>query len=340
MTGRSDVVLENAPEITVLMSVFNGENWLSESIESVLNQTFSSFEFIIVDDGSTDSSVAIIRQYQQQDPRIQLITKSNSGLADSLNQGICIARGKWIARLDADDICELNRLERQITFAQHNSDVVFVGSAHSIINSDGKVEGVHYYPTSHAQLLSNLIAIRKYPAHSSALFNAEVVRSLGGYRPRMKRSQDWDLWLRTSEMGNLASLRDPLIRLRYHPEQISDIGGTKGQFFYSRMAMISYWLRIRGFADPVDASDSNFEIFKQWLELQFEKNGLYEFHAYYALFYVFFQKPSFGKFVSLAIRSLRHPIFTFAVIKNKIQGDSSMDKIAQKWALQERNLVH
>lgn len=333
MTGCNDVVLENAPDITVLMSVFNGESWLSESIKSVLNQTFSSFEFIIVDDGSTDNSVAIIKQYQLQDPRIQLIAKLNSGLADSLNQGILVARGKWIARLDADDICEPNRLESQITFAQQNPDVVFVGSGHSIINSDGNVEGVHYYPTSHEQLLSNLIAIRKYPAHSSAFYKTEVVRSLGGYRPRMKRSQDWDLWLRTSEMGNLASLRDPLIRLRYHPEQISDIGGTKGQFFYSRMAMISYWLRIRGFADPVDVSDSNFEIFKQWLEFEFEERGLYEFHAYYALFYVFLQKPSFGKFVSLVIRSLRHPIFTITVIKNKIQGDSSMDKIAQKWSL-------
>jgi hypothetical protein len=223
-------------------------------------------------------------------------------------------------------------LEKQFIFSQHNPSIVFIGTGHSVINSQGQVEGIYSYPTSHEQLLSNLINIRKYPAHSSAFYRADAVKALGGYRPRMKRSQDCDLWLRLSEIGRLASLKEPLIRLRYHPEQISDIGGSKGQFFYSRMAMISYWLRIRGFTDPVDANDSNYELFVRWLEIQFKKNGLYGFHAYYAIFYTFLQKPSFKKFTSLAVSSFMHPIFTIDVIKNRIAGDSSMDKIAQKWS--------
>ena len=332
MNGHRNNISKDIPLITVIMSVFNGSQWLSESIESVLKQTFSKFEFIIVDDGSTDNSVEIIKRYQSQDSRIHLIVKNNSGLADSLNHAIQIARGQWIARLDADDICEPMRLEKQFIFSQHNPSIVFIGTGHSVINSQGQVEGIYDYPTNHAQLLSNLINIRKYPAHSSAFYRSDVVRSVGGYRPRMKRSQDCDLWLRLSEMGQLASLKEPLIRLRYHSEQISDIGGSKGQFFYSRMAMISYWLRIRGFTDPVNANDSNYELFMQWLDLQFKKHGLYQFHAHYALLYTFLQKPSFRKFISLATSSFMHPIFTVDLIKNRIAGDKSMDKIAKKWS--------
>lgn len=334
MNADGEKMSKDSPPITVIMSVFNGCQWLSESIESVLKQTFTNFEFIIVDDGSTDNSVEIIKRYKSQDSRIHLISKDNSGLADSLNRAIQIARGQWIARLDADDICEPMRLEKQFIFSQHNRSVVFIGTGHSVINSQGQVEGIYSYPTSHEQLLSNLINIRKYPAHSSAFFKADTVRALGGYRPRMKRSQDCDLWLRLSEMGRLASLKEPLIRLRYHSEQISDIGGSKGQFFYSRMAMISYWLRIRGFSDPVDANDSNYALFVQWLELQFKKNGLYVFHAHYATLYTFLQKPSFRKFISLVVSSLKHPIFTIDVIKNRIAGDGSIDKIAREWSSQ------
>jgi glycosyltransferase involved in cell wall biosynthesis len=304
MSEYGEIITKDTPLITVIMSVFNGCQWLSESIESVLKQTFTKFEFIIVDDGSTDNSVEIIQRYQSQDSRIHLISKDNSGLADSLNHAIQIARGQWIARLDADDICEPMRLEKQFEFSQHNPSIVFIGTGHSVINSQGQVEGTFSYPTNHEQLLGNLINIRKYPAHSSAFYKADTVRALGGYRPRIKRSQDCDLWLRLSEVGRLASLKEPLIRLRYHPEQISDIGGSKGQFFYSRMAMISYWLRIRGLTDPVDATESNYELFVKWLELQLKNNGLYEFHAHFAIFYTFLQKPSLRKFLAFAAHIL------------------------------------
>lgn len=93
------------PEVSVLMSVYNGERWLAESIESVLNQTFTDFEFLIVNDGSTDGSGEIINRYAEQDSRIHVFDKPNTGLADSLNYGIARAKGEWIARIDADDVC-------------------------------------------------------------------------------------------------------------------------------------------------------------------------------------------------------------------------------------------
>ena len=101
-------------KISVVMSVFNGENWLKYSVESILNQTFSDFEFIIVDDGSTDSSINILNYYNSIDKRIRIIRKNNTGLADSLNLGINSAKSEWIARIDCDDKSDLTRLENNI----------------------------------------------------------------------------------------------------------------------------------------------------------------------------------------------------------------------------------
>ena len=126
------------PTISVLMAVYNGELWLKESIRSVLKQTFSNFEFIIINDGSEDSSVEIIESFIKKDTRILLFNKSNTGLADSLNYGMMQAKGKWVARIDADDICESNRLQEQLDFVKLNKDYVLVGSGLNIIDEKGK----------------------------------------------------------------------------------------------------------------------------------------------------------------------------------------------------------
>ena len=105
-----------SPEVTVLMSCYNASCWLHEAIASVLKQTFENFEFILVDDGSTDDTWDIIQAYRDRDQRIVAIKKSNTGLTDSLNVGIAHARGAWIARLDADDRCEAGRLAEQVRF--------------------------------------------------------------------------------------------------------------------------------------------------------------------------------------------------------------------------------
>src|SRR6056297_1507561 len=116
--------------VTVLMSCYNGQKWIGNAIESVLNQTFKDFEFIIIDDGSTDSSVNIIKNYLDKDQRVRLIEKENTGLPDSLNVGVNNARGKWIARLDADDLCESQRLEKQLKVANSDDSLVLIGSAY------------------------------------------------------------------------------------------------------------------------------------------------------------------------------------------------------------------
>ena len=148
------------PIISVLMSCYNASLWLNESIESVLNQTFTNYELILINDGSTDDTLEIINRFAQHDRRIIIINKNNSGLADSLNIGITRARGEWIARLDADDLCMLNRLEVQLDFVRKYPDVILLGTGFLEINAQGTVIKKHAYPTAHKILVKNLAACR------------------------------------------------------------------------------------------------------------------------------------------------------------------------------------
>jgi len=321
------------PSITVLMSVFNGECWLNESIESVLHQTFKDFEFIIVDDGSTDNSLEIIERYKAQDSRIIIISKSNTGLADSLNQGIKKARGEWTARLDADDICETTRLEKQIERGRSNSNLVFIGSGLSIINEVGAKRAIYNYPSKHKFLLRNLITVRKFPAHSSAFYRTQVIRDLGGYRVRFKCAQDYDLWLRLSEVGELTSLSEPVVQLRRHTQQISNNDAGSQQLLYSRIGLVSYWIRKLGGTDPVDADETSFLIFIVWLQTLLNKDGFFESHAHFAQCRSLIREnvKSVRVIRKLIESCLQHPVFTVLFIKNKIWGEMLTHQLALDW---------
>ncbi|MDB0074078.1 glycosyltransferase [Planktomarina temperata] len=269
-----------SPKISVLLSCYNGARWLDEAINSVLSQTFGNFEFIIVDDGSTDNSPEIIKRYAEQDSRIVVIAKSNSGLADSLNVGIRQARGEWIARLDADDICEPSRLEIQLAKARQNPALVFIGSGLLVIDENGNMLKTYRYPDCHALLVRNLYTANKFPPHSSAFYRTNVVRSIGGYRPRIRRAQDRDLWLRLSEVGQLTAMDEPLVRVRKHSDQISHDESGRRQKIDSRVAMISYLLRRHGFPDPVAEDDDVFKSFRAWVVHQLEQERSFEFFDY------------------------------------------------------------
>ena len=132
-----------SPEVSVLMSCYNASRWLHEAIDSVLTQTFENFEFVLVDDGSTDDTWNIIQSYRDRDERIVPISKKNTGLPDSLNVGIAKARGAWIARLDADDVCEPTRLEEQVKFVSKHPEVVLLGTGCVEIDEQGGVKKKH-----------------------------------------------------------------------------------------------------------------------------------------------------------------------------------------------------
>ncbi len=131
--------MNKTPDVSIIMAVFNGEEFIEDSIKSVLKQTFKNFEFIIVDDGSIDNSLKIIKSYQAIDSRIKIITQKNNGLAKSLNVGIKNSKGKYIARIDADDLCYECRLEKQYLFMENNHLVDLIGSSVDVINENGVI---------------------------------------------------------------------------------------------------------------------------------------------------------------------------------------------------------
>ena len=224
---------EKAPSISVLMSVFNGERWLADSIESVLNQSFEDFEFIIVNDGSNDSSLKIIESFGNSDSRIRILNKENSGLTYSLNYGLSKARGAWIARIDADDICSPNRLLKQLNYSKSEKDLVLLGSGLFIIDDHGNQIKAYRYPKKHKRLVKTLSKGLPFFPHSSAFFKLSAALNIGGYRLPFKRTQDQDLWLRLSEVGKIGSLSEPLVFIRKHSEQISNNNFGNEQSIYS-----------------------------------------------------------------------------------------------------------
>lgn len=316
------------PSITVLMSVYNGEQWLKEAITSVLSQTFSDFEFVIVNDGSVDNSLLIIKEFALTDQRIKILDKPNSGLADSLNYGIAHASGQWIARLDADDICELTRLEKQYNFVKQNQQVVFVGTALTLINENGEDIKIHYYPERHDVLLKHLQTVRKFPPHSSAFYRADIVKRIKGYNKKIKHAEDWDLWLRLSEIGRFSTINEPLVKIRKHPNQISHFESGSRQLTDSRVALVSYWLRKFGENDPVDQDDEGFLVFRDWIEVQLKESGFYKYqHFKLELKKYISRGDMYGVFRTVFFNFS----FLFMAIKEHFLGENLTYKIALNW---------
>ncbi|MEZ4985668.1 MAG: glycosyltransferase [Saprospiraceae bacterium] len=209
---------EATTPITVLMSVYNGEKFLQAAIDSILAQTFSDFEFLIIDDGSTDNSVSIIQTYQ--DHRIRLVLNDvNKGLTPTLNIGLGLAKGRYIARMDADDIAHPSRLQRQYEYLQSHPKTVLVGTNSDIINLDGKVTGHWSFPQKDEELRVWLL-FRSVFVHSAAMFKKEVILP-DGYDTSFATAQDYGLWVNLAKKGKIANLPQTLLQYRKHGNAIS-----------------------------------------------------------------------------------------------------------------------
>jgi glycosyltransferase involved in cell wall biosynthesis len=205
------------PKVSVVMAVYNGERYLREAIESILNQTFTDFEFIIIDDSSTDATRKIILSFT--DPRIQLLAnESNVGLTASLNRGLSIARGEYVARMDCDDISLPERLARQVAYLDRNPDVGACGTWAFDIDERGKVIGQRETITGDDL---DKFYWRTSLIHSAAMFRFAPGRSLR-YDTTMTYAQDYDLWLRIRGQQKLRNLPEYLLSYRVHGESISD----------------------------------------------------------------------------------------------------------------------
>jgi len=220
----------NKPTISAIMSVYNGERYLKQSIESVLKQTFTDFEFIIVDDGSTDGSSEIIRGYG--DDRIKVIRNEvRIGLTKSLNKALGKARGEYVARQDADDISLPRRLEEQIKFFEKHPKVALLGTNVYIIDEKGRIlEEKKLNPRPNKNFLKHNEFI-----HGSVMLKKAVIDNLGGYNELFKYSQDYELWLRIAKYHDVRNLQTPLYALRIHRTSIG-LTETEEQFLFGMLA--------------------------------------------------------------------------------------------------------
>ena len=222
------------PKVTVLMSVYNGERYLREAIDSILNQIFKDFEFLIINDGSTDGTAEILQSYH--DPRIKIINnEKNMGLTKSLNKGLRIAKGEYIARQDADDVSLPQRLEKEVAFLDQNKKVGLVCTNYVRINEKGKVLHRIKCLTEDEELKEKLLETNLFP-HGLVMFRAECIEKVGLYREEFKSAQDYDLWLRISEVYDMANIPQLLYKYRLNIKSIS-VTRKKQQDKYALLAI-------------------------------------------------------------------------------------------------------
>ncbi|PWT70502.1 MAG: glycosyl transferase family 2 [Chloroflexi bacterium] len=212
----------SSPYVSVVMPVYNAESYVAEAVESILSQTFRDFEFLIFDDGSTDRSLLILQHYGLRDARIRLYGKPHRGYVPWLNEGVQIARGKLIARMDADDVALPQRFACQVEYLQENLDAVAVGSDCLAIDPDGAplhrlgYDGDH--KTDEASLLNGS---SEGMIHPTVMIRRDALVSIGGYREQFEFVEDYDLWFRLAEKGRLGLIPNVLLKHRLHCKTVS-----------------------------------------------------------------------------------------------------------------------
>lgn len=245
--GIEDYVV--SPAVSVAMSVFNGQAFLREAVESILAQTFTDFEFIIIDDGSTDKTAEILSQYAKRDGRVRVVSQENRGRAESLNRGIELARAPLIARMDADDISLPHRLKEQVDCLKDHPEVGLLGGAYERIDADGRARGIARFPVSDSEIRT--VMLQDNPiCHPAVMMRKEVALACGGYRKQLLDADDYDLWLRIAEHTQLANLDQIILKYRIHRRQAST-QNTKHQTWCVLAARAAASLRRRGGPDPL-----------------------------------------------------------------------------------------
>ena len=210
------------PDVSIVMSVFNDERYLCDAIESVLGQASVEFEFIIVDDGSTDNCPAILSQYASQDARIRVLRQDNQGLTRALITGCDVATGEFIARQDADDVSLPGRLVKQVELLRSDSRLAFVSCQAQVIAPDGEVVLTHTRPTGPKDATDLLLhGGSGPPGHGTVMFRRDAYLRVGGYRSEFYFAQDCDLWFRLAEVGKLSYLPEVLYQYRLAPGSLS-----------------------------------------------------------------------------------------------------------------------
>jgi len=203
--------------VSVVMAVHNGSRFLEEAVESILNQTLRDFEFIIINDGSSDGSGQILEMYSSMDKRIRLFHQDKQGLTKSLNTGIQLSSAELIARMDADDVSAPKRLQTQVEYLSNHSDVVCLGAQALKIDNDGDPLFPWNVPLEHDEIVDELLCgTGGQIIHPLFLVRREALKKVGGYNEKYLYAQDYDLLLRLADIGLLANLPEVLLSYRIH----------------------------------------------------------------------------------------------------------------------------
>jgi len=229
--------MNSLPKISVIMSVYNEEKYLKDSIESILNQTFKDFEFLIINDSSIDNSLNIIKSYK--DPRIRVINNSkNIGLSKSLNIGLQHAQGQYMARMDADDISLPNRLEEQLKFLEINKDITLIGCQVELIDENNQIIGYKKSRPKDFDIVKFWIITKNPFIHSTFFLKMEEIKKINGYNEKYKYSQDFEICSRLIEKKyKIVNMPSYLLKFRRHNKSIT-------KTLHKRKAQLEYALLI------------------------------------------------------------------------------------------------
>jgi GT2 family glycosyltransferase len=239
-----------SPAASIVLSVYNGERFLARAVQSILGQSMTDIELIVVDDGSTDTTPAILERYAAADPRMVVLHQANGGRAMARNRAFEEARAPVVAVLDADDVALPERLERQHRFLAHHPQVAAVGGGVRFVDEDGRAFPDVTYPLTDGEIRAALEDTTPL-AHSAVMVRKEAWKRVGGYRPLFRLAEDTDLWLRIAEQAELANLPDIVVCYRIHPSQGS-AQGVELQTLETIAARVSAQARAEGRKDPLD----------------------------------------------------------------------------------------
>lgn len=207
-------------KVSILLPVYNAEDYIGETLSSLISQTYRDLEILVIDDGSTDNSNKIIKDFAEEDNRVRLVEQKNEGLISTLNKGLSLCKGEYIARMDADDISFANRIERQVDFLDVHSEVGIVGSS-VILFGDDVSDSLSLKPENHELNLANLLFAPCF-AHPSVMIRKRLIEKHNfHYDLNYQHCEDYKLWVDMAFETKLANISEPLVKYRQHPKQVS-----------------------------------------------------------------------------------------------------------------------
>lgn len=249
--------------VSILISVYNAEKKIRDTILSLQSQSYKNFECIIVDDGSTDNTINLLEKII--DKRFRIIKSKHVGLTKALNLGFKECKGEYIARIDADDISDPLRIEVQKKFLDSNPEIAALGTDANIINENNEVISSVSFPKNHEDIIGLYTNNLRTLPHSSLFIRHTKMREIGGYNEFFERSQDYDLILRISRVGKIASIPKILIGLRYNTNSITFGDHNISQFKFGIMALANYYIYEKYDIDVIKNEEKKFlEKFNNW----------------------------------------------------------------------------